>query len=239
MQVYLEKDEIIQIAISVVAISFAFTLVFAGIGSVLAVPREFIAFMMLSLVTVGSGFVLHEMGHKLVAIAYGAQAKFRMWTQGLVFMLITSLFGFLFAAPGAVYIYSNRITTRQNGIISVAGPIVNIILVLVFIGLALVAPIRQYFTFLAGLSEPGYGMSNGVLNVWLFGASINLILALFNMIPAFPLDGSKVFRWSKAAWGISVLILLGFGAILISPFIVVMWGLLLLLALIFSKLAFG
>jgi len=239
LEVYLEKDEITQIAISVVAISFAFTLVFAGIGSVLAVPREFIAFMMLSLVTVGSGFVLHEMGHKLVAISYGAQAKFRMWTQGLVFMLITSLFGFLFAAPGAVYIYSNRITTRQNGIISVAGPIVNIILVLVFIGLALVAPIRQYFTFLADLSEPGFGMAHGVLNVWLFGASINLLLALFNMIPASPLDGSKVFRWSKAVWVISVLVLLGFGSVLISPFIVVSWGLLLLLALIFSKLAFG
>lgn len=226
--IYLQKDEAVQIIISVVAISFAFSLVFAGLNGLLSSPGEFFVFMVLSLVTVGSGFILHEMAHKLVAIYYGARAAFRMWTKGLVFMLLTSLFGVLFAAPGAVYIYSNRINTRQNGIISFVGPLVNVVLVAFFMGLAVVAPIVMHLSFIPG-----------PLNVWAFGAKLNLILALFNMIPAFPLDGSKVFHWSKAVWGAAIFALLWLGAVLISPFLLISWGLMLVLALVFSKLAFG
>jgi len=225
---YLEQDEIIQIIISVIAISVAFTIVFAGLEGLVNSPKEFAVFTLLSLVTVGSGFILHEMSHKLVAIYYGARARFVMWTQGLVLMLITSLMGVLFAAPGAVYIFSNRITRQQNGLISVAGPITNLVLVGVFMVLAIMSPIVFHLSFIPG-----------PLNVWAFGAKINLILALFNMIPAFPLDGSKVFGWSRLVWVLLIAILLGLGWVLVSPFIIISWGMLLLIALVFSKLAFG
>jgi Zn-dependent protease len=225
---YLEQEEAVQITISVIAISFAFSLVFSGIDGMTGHPKEFLVFMTLSLVTVGSGFILHEMAHKLVAIYYGARAAFRMWTQGLVLMLVTSAMGVLFAAPGAVYIYSNRINHRQNGIISVAGPMVNLLLVGFFMALAAYAPIVLHLSFIPG-----------PLNVWAFGAKLNLILALFNMIPAFPLDGSKVFGWSKPVWGACTFMLLWLGAVLISPFMVISWGVLLVIALVFSRLAFG
>ncbi len=225
---YIEQDEAVQIIISVAAISFAFSLVFAGLGGMLDYPKEFMVFTILSLVTVGSGFILHEMAHKLVAIYYGARAAFRMWTQGLVFMLVTSAFGVLFAAPGAVYIYSSRITPRQNGIISVVGPMVNLVLVGFFMALAVLTPVVMYLSFIPG-----------PLNVWAFGAKLNLILALFNMIPAFPLDGSKVFGWSKAMWGAGTLLLLWLGMGLLGPGLLVSWIVLLVLALVFSKLAFG
>ncbi len=235
----IDAGEALQIIISVLAISFAFAIVFAGIGSI-GHPREFLVFMFSLVVTVGSGFILHEMAHKLVAMYYGARARFVMWTQGLVIMLITSLFGFLFAAPGAVYIYADKITKKENGIISVAGPMTNIAIALVFIGLQLFAPINQYFTFLAGdLGLSGYGIINGTLQVWRFGAAINLMLALFNMIPAFPLDGSKVFAWSKFAWLALVLLLLGFGAVLISPVVIFGWAFMLAIAVVLSKFAFG
>ncbi len=239
---YFDKNEIIHIVISVLAISLGFTIVFAGIGGLLSSPREFIAFMILSLVTVGSGFILHEMGHKLVAIYYGASARFIMWTNGLILMLVTSLFGVLFAAPGAVYIYSNKITKTENGIISLVGPMINLGLTFFFILLNFIAPITQYFTFLAarGLDIHGFGITNGgLLHVWIFGAAINLMLGLFNMIPAFPLDGSKVFAWNKPVWAVLILFMLGFGSILISPSIIISFGLLLIIALVFSKLAFG
>ena len=225
---YVENDELMQITISVVAISFGFALVFAGLDGMLHYPGEFLIFMMLSLVTVGSGFILHEMAHKLVAIYYGAQARFRMWVNGLVLMLITSVFGFLFAAPGAVYIEAKQVTAKQNGIISIVGPLVNLVLVGVFMALAAVAPKVYYLSFI-----------QGPLNVWVFGAKINLMLALFNMIPAFPLDGSKVYAWNRFIWLGFIAILLILGAKLISPFIFISWGLLLVMALIFSKLAFG
>lgn len=228
MKVYLDKDELIQITISVIAISFAFTMVFAGLGGLKQSPKEFFVFMLLSLVTVGSGFILHEMGHKLAAIYYGAQAKFRMWTSGLVFMLITSLWGVLLAAPGAVYIYASKITVKENGIISLAGPAVNLLLVGAFMVLAIATPIVFHLSFIPG-----------PLNVWAFGAKINLILALFNLIPAFPLDGSKVLRWSKLIWIAVIAVFLGLGMVLIDPLIVFSWGVMMVIALIFSKLAFG
>lgn len=237
----LEDDEIVQIVISVAAITIALGIVFAEPSGIMEYPVEFLVFLAPLLVTVGSGFILHEMAHKLVAIYYGAQAKFRMWTQGIIFMMVTSLFGVLFAAPGAVYIYARHITKRENGIISLAGPALNVVLIAFFIILQFVAPIQQYFSFLAALPAAfaGFGMSKGILHVWQFGAAMNLILALFNMIPAFPLDGSKVYAWSRLAWigGVGFLLLLG--TALVGPQMVLSFAIMLVFVLIISKLLFG
>ncbi|MCI0503710.1 site-2 protease family protein [Candidatus Micrarchaeota archaeon] len=239
--IYIDKDEALQIAISVFSISLALGIVFAGVDGMLGYPREFLLFLAPLVVTVGSGFILHEMAHKLVAIYYGAQARFRMWTQGLLFMLATSAFGILFAAPGAVYIYSNTISRRQNGIISLAGPALNIALAFFFIILQFVAPINQFFSFLLilGADFGPYGIGAGILQVWRFGAAMNIMLALFNMIPAFPLDGSKVFAWSMPAWIAAVGFLLLVGAAVISPGIVIGWGIMLVIFGVLSKLLFG
>lgn len=189
-----EFDEIKDIAISVVSISFAFSFLFAnglfGISDILNNMDEFILLNLYSFITIGSGFILHELAHKLVAIYYGAYARFQIWLNGIFFMLFTSALGFLFAAPGAVYIYSQRITVKQNGIISLVGPFTNILISLVF-------------TFLSSFSEITIYMDilDGRLNVWELGARLNLLLALFNMLPVFPLDGSKIYSWNKIMWG--------------------------------------
>nr|QNO54435.1 hypothetical protein IPKNHHKO_00009 [Methanosarcinales archaeon ANME-1 ERB7] len=230
-------DELFQMAVSVLAISFAFSMIFVGLDGMLAYPGELIAFLMLSLVTIGSGFIFHEMGHKVAAIYYGAHARFRMWVQGLAFMLITSFFGVLFAAPGAVYIYGKKITPKENGIISLAGPVTNLILMSFFATLIFALPMTQHFTTLQ--SWTFFGINRGAINVWEFGMAINLILALFNMIPAFPLDGSKVFRWNRLAWiGFTGFLLLL--AMALFPFsMIVGWVFIFMIAMIFSKLFFG
>lgn len=234
-------DEAVQMIISVVAISVALGIVFATPEGVMAYPMEFAVLMAPLMVTIGSGFVLHEMAHKLVAIFYGAKAKFKMWTQGIVLMLVMSVVGFLFAAPGAVYIHARKITARQNGMISLAGPALNLILVFFFLALDAVAPVQQYYTLLLkwGLGFGGLGISNGIFSVWQFGAAINLLLALFNTIPAFPLDGSKIFRWKKSAWLAFTAVTLFIGMGVVGPAIIINWAILLLIVMIFSKLAFG
>jgi Zn-dependent protease len=236
---YIEKGEAVEIVISVLAISFAFTILFTGgLGTLFSLPKEFLVFMLLSLVTIGSGFVLHEMGHKLVAIYFGASARFQMWLQGLAFMLVTSLFGILIAAPGAVVIYGQRITRAQNGLISLAGPAVNLLVMLVFLGLSIVAPRHIYFSFDTGFLRPLF--ANGVFEVWWFGAYLNFVLCMFNMIPAFPLDGSKVFFWSKPAWFAFMLsmFVFGVGIGLVSVFFAVSWMFMLLLVSLVSMLLF-
>ena len=224
----ISKDEATQIGISVVAIALAFALAFPPSPlDLIKYPKEFISFFFVSLVTIGSGFILHEMAHKITAIHYGAWARFQMWTQGLILMLVFAIFGFLFAAPGAVYIYSNNITRRENGIISVAGPVTNLLLVLIFAVLALSAPVYIPFTF-----------ANGELNVWALGAQLNLILAIFNMLPMFPLDGSKVFAWNKLVWVAVVALCFGIGAILISPQAMMSYVFLMVIAFVFSSFLF-
>ncbi|MEW6748545.1 MAG: site-2 protease family protein [Candidatus Micrarchaeota archaeon] len=240
MDILIEKDEAIQMAISVSAISLALGIVFATPEGIMRSPGEFLLFLAPLFVTVGSGFILHEMSHKLVAIYYGAHGKFRMWTQGLLFMLVTSFFGVLFAAPGAVYIYGKRITAKENCRISLAGPALNIILMAFFLVLDAIAPVTQFFSFLLGMPGfEGLGIVGGMLSVWRFGAAMNIILALFNMIPAFPLDGSKVYRWNRLLWLGVIGLLLGLAAVLISPGMVIGWIIMLLFFTVLSKVLFG
>ncbi|MDO8554124.1 MAG: site-2 protease family protein [Candidatus Micrarchaeota archaeon] len=234
-------DEAKHIIISVLAISIAFSIAYLntenqnGISVFLKYPASFLLFCFFSLVGVGSGFILHELGHKIVAIHYGAYAKFNMWTKGLIFMFITSIFGMLFAAPGAVYIYSSTITKKQNGIISAVGPIINLVIALVFVFLMRVKPLYIPFPF----EIPVLVSTNNMLDVWLLGAQMNVVLSLFNMIPAFPLDGSKVFMWNKFAWvGIVLVCMIIAVKIFSSIDIVITWLVLMAIALVFSKLVF-
>lgn len=136
---------------------------------------------LISLFSVGPGFVLHELSHKFVAEHYGFWAEFRMWPVGLVIALATSILGFIFAAPGATYISGTNISESENGIISIAGPLTNVCVGMVFLPILL--------------------LGSGAWEVLGFvGLYINFFLATFNMLPIMPLDGAKVFRWSKLRW---------------------------------------
>ncbi|MFB6360779.1 MAG: metalloprotease [Halobacteriales archaeon] len=134
-----------------------------------------------SLLTVGLGFLLHELAHKVVAVRFGQLAEFRADYGMLGLAMAAGLAGFLFAAPGAVH-HRGYITPRENGLIALAGPLTNIGLAILFLPLLLLpAP-------LAGIGS--------------LGVAINLLLAAFNMIPFGPLDGRKVLDWSPVVFGV-------------------------------------
>ena len=152
------------------------------------------------MVGVGLGFILHELGHKFVSMRHGYWAEFKIWPQGILFALVTSFFGFVFAAPGAVYTYANYITDEINGKISVAGPVVNIILALIFLLIATWV-YRSAFTDQNALT---------IFIVCTLGYSINSYLAVFNMLPIGNLDGSKVMRWNFGIW----IIVIGIAAVM-------------------------
>lgn len=167
------KIELKEIGISVAVLTIALTLVLTPFR----IDYLFLKVLIISFVAVATGFLFHELAHKIVAQKYGCWAEFRYWFPGLLFALISSFFGFIFAAPGAVYI-SGSISREQNGKISAAGPFINMIigticiLVLLLVDLSIIRTIALLV---------------GIFNIFLAG---------FNMIPFPPFDGSKVIRWN-------------------------------------------
>ena len=182
--------EIRDIFVAWVALGVAFSFALAGGGlSFLSIGsgEELTAAAYLvgiSLLTVGPGFVFHELSHKFVAQRYGYWAEFRMWPMGLLLALLTSLVGFIFAAPGATYISGTTITRSENGWISLSGPLVNLVISVLFLPLLLL----------------GGGLHTIVGTIGFIGFRVNSLLGVFNLIPFGPLDGAKVFSWSRTAW---------------------------------------
>jgi Zn-dependent protease len=204
--------EIWSIIIAWIVLSFGITYsslvgLLSGGGSVTIVAAGFIA--------TATGFIIHEMGHKFVAIRRGYVAHFRLWTWGLLLTLMTVVLSggsFLFGAPGAVYIapmasfgygydssYGTRDAEQENMIISAAGPGINLAFALGFLGMLFVAP------------------SGFLSTVAAFGFELNTSLGSFNMLPIPPLDGSKIFRKSVPValalalplWGMFLTLVLG------------------------------
>lgn len=185
------SSEIRDLIIAFIVISLCFGI--ANTGRDMNALVNLLPFIM---VGVGLGFILHELGHKFVSMKYGYWAEFKLWPQGLLFALVTSFFGFVFAAPGAVYTYANYMTDEINGKISIAGPIVNIVLALAFLAVA-VAVYPSAFTSQTSVL---------IFIVCSMGYSINSFLAAFNLIPIGNLDGSKVLRWNIGIWIITIAI---------------------------------
>ena len=167
-------------------------------------------------IAVGPAFLVHEIGHKLVAKKNGCWAEFRADPKGLQFgVIISLLLGFVFMAPGAVMV-AGVVTRRQNGHIAVAGPLTNLGLFLIGIPVwGLVLGLSGAFDGVAtaGRITASDYISNGRL-VWqailihagVFWLQANLILGLFNMLPFGPLDGLKIKDWSERAFYLVLLI---------------------------------
>ena len=142
---------------------------------------EFAINFLISGLTVGLGFLLHEMGHKIMAQKYGCFAEFRSFYIMLVFAVVMSFFGFIFAAPGAVMI-SGRVSLERNGRISAMGPSINFIFAILFLSFGIVSGV-------------------GVIKlISYYGFIINTWLGLFNLIPFWMFDGKKIYQWSKGIW---------------------------------------
>ncbi len=170
------KEEVRDIILAVGVLTLAFTFLISGFPFYSITTMDFLV-AFLSVIT---AFFLHEMGHKYLAFRYGYPAAFRAWRTGLLIALISGFFGFLFAAPGAVYIYGYP-TREENGKISAVGPATNIVAGFAFLLLAHII-----------------GGVWGYVSVYIAG--LNFFLAFFNLLPIGPMDGLKIFRWSVAVY---------------------------------------
>lgn len=111
--------------------------------------------------------LLHELAHSLMAKSYGLKVR-----------AIT-----LFALGGVSQIESESPTAGSEFWIAIVGPLTSLAIGLLCIGIAHLEGV----THATEAANPSYAVL-----IWL--GYINLILAGFNMIPGFPLDGGRVLR---------------------------------------------
>jgi len=211
------RREEADLFIAWLAISLAFAIIMIAPNGILGPVRSITPIAALvsfgiALLTVGIGFILHEMAHKFTAIRYGYWAEFRKDNSMLlVAVALASLVGFVFAAPGATVIYTNSadgrgLSREQNGKISAAGPVVNLLLCIPFAALLVIA---------GGLASLN---GNVLAQMGLAGIQINAMIASFNMLPISILDGNKVFSWNIPVF--FILILAAFGTLVASFYLI-------------------
>ena len=117
----------------------------------------------------------HELAHSLVA------RRFRMSVSSITLFLLGGVANLTREPPSA----------RAEFFMAAAGPFTSIVIGLVGLGLAM-------------LTEPSLDRTQSGLQVVYaiasYLGSINILVAGFNLIPGFPLDGGRVLR--SAIWGI-------------------------------------
>ncbi len=163
---------VIEVAILIVALAF-----------MLADRVELTLEMVLIYIIVGAvSVLLHDFAHRIVATRHGQDADTRFWGLGTLIMFVTAwLFGNAFGAS-----YRNLVNRNDDGdprtvgIEMAAGPVVSI--VLTFISLWLV-------------TQGGtWAVAGGI------GFVINLITAVYSLMPIETMDGPAIWRWNKGIY---------------------------------------
>jgi len=126
--------------------------------------------------------LLHEMGHAVVALREGIGiTEITLWLFGGVARMSRDT-----DSPGAEFR------------IAVAGPVVTLLIAIACLGVGFVAGGDEFWD--AALFNADTGVS-GALAVVAWVGIINLFVLVFNLIPAFPLDGGRIAR--AIAWRIT------------------------------------
>ncbi|HSV30438.1 MAG TPA: GNAT family N-acetyltransferase [Atribacteraceae bacterium] len=143
----------------------------------------------------GTSILAHELSHKLAAGFFRLKTVFKVWESGLALGALLSFLGvgFFQYFYGSTFIqqrdwpYNKRISLM--GLIYSVGPVISLALASCFLGLT------------------HWANTEWLATVGIFGARINVNLALFNLLPIFPFDGfdgRKIFLWNKLVWSMLV-----------------------------------
>lgn len=124
---------------------------------------------------------LHEFGHSFVAMHYGAKVRD-----------IT-----LLPIGGMARMEDLPEEPRQELAVSLAGPLVNLVIAAVLI----VAGLILNTTSMISLPHLTDALQHAEWSgMFVYLAMANLLIGLFNLIPAFPMDGGRVLRAVLAMW---------------------------------------
>jgi Zn-dependent protease len=139
------------------------------------------------IVFVGAGgiaTILPDLAQKYRAYASGCVTEYQFWGLGTVTMFVTAwLFGSAFAKPSRTLVENEKALTPEAAAgIKMAGPLTNA-------GVALLA------LFLIPLGGVFVLMGTA-------GFSMNLLNAVFSLLPIRPNDGVEIFAWNRLVWAL-------------------------------------
>ena len=130
-----------------------------------------------------ASILLHELGHAVVAARNGIPiSEITLWLFGGVARMTRDS-----DSPGTEFK------------VAVAGPIVTLVLAAAFTGIGIA--LSGGDEFWQALTVEEGANSSGALAVVSWLASINMLVLIFNLIPAFPLDGGRIAR--AIAWKVT------------------------------------
>jgi Zn-dependent protease len=130
-----------------------------------------------------ASILLHELGHAFVAVRRGIGiSDITLWMFGGVARMTRDS-----DSPGTEFK------------VAIGGPIVTLAIALACVGVGIAAAGSEEF-WKAMRVEEGADTS-GILALIAWLASINILVLVFNLIPAFPLDGGRIAR--AIAWRVS------------------------------------
>ncbi|MHA2249866.1 MAG: hypothetical protein ACXAD7_05870 [Candidatus Kariarchaeaceae archaeon] len=191
-QVLTSGKESIDLFVGVMLIAFVF-----GFRPITTGSSSWQYVLVLTLI-IAPAFILHELGHKYMAIYYGKYARFTLVRQMAYLTLFFGFVGFGIAGPGATMIIGQS-KKEESGKFAAAGPAINFIIAIIAYILAI-----SFRTVSIGSID----------NVFMFAMFINAFLALFNLIPFSLLDGKKIVDWNIGVW--LILVSLNLSAFVIS-----------------------
>ncbi len=192
-----ERGDLFSFGNEIIDILFGFALIVLVFGFFrYATTQEWTGFVV-SGILVATAFLPHELGHKFEAMRRGQFARYILWVRGMMFTLITLIFGIGLIVPGFVAIVplTRQMNKKDLGIIALAGPATNVVIGLV----SLILGLLTHFAIIpfSGLfSDP---------NIFIQIAQFNALIALFNCIPIWQLDGAKIIKWNKVIFFVLVL----------------------------------